>query len=302
MPGEDKLAFAYKYPFSDEAKEVVSGMRVDPGSTDYNRLAKARIEEGLEKGTIAYKALKYGQEESVAGYAFARLMISALPEHAIWRYALAEARRSTAALASDTNASVVKLASELGISVHEEKGFLVDVITFLKNCPEGNEYALANQKLSNGYVGFDRQGISGMLQKPIQERIRKGLPIPKKEIPKETLNYAKEVRIPQERSRHDAGPDSLAWIDRLLSNPIPDVRKRVVYLVLAPYLVNIRKMDVDDACKTIVDYIDKCKAVDPSTRITSQQIMYLCKWAKEKGKKPLSLEKARDLLSPVIDL
>lgn len=303
MPKEDELAFAYKYPFSNEAKQMVSGMQIDPRNQTYLRLARARIEEALEKGSIGFNnELKLGQSDSVVSYVFSRLLVSALPESAIQKYTAAEARRSAAALTTDTDSNIARIAAELGVRLEHGGGFRMGVIEFLRNCPGLNEYALVNQRLSNGTVAFDKQGVSGVLQKPMLERIRQGLPIPKKEIPREIAAYAREVRVPAEKIAQRQGSNSLAWIDRLLSHPIPDVRKRVVYLVLAPYLVNIKGMDVEGAYKVIAEYIARCKAIDPTTRITDQQIMYLCRYAKAKGLKPLSLPKAKELLSPVLEL
>lgn len=295
------LAFAYRYPFSEEAKGIVSRLQVDPRDLSRLRMSRARIEEDLGEKPVAYRDMDYGQLDSLIGYALSRLMVSPLPEYAIQKYADAEARRSVSALASDTEANIAKVAGELGIDVHADEDFFVDVVQFLANCPPGNEYALVNQRLSGGVVSFDKHGMCGMLHTAISRRVRSGLPVSRKDIPKEVLQQSKEIKLPTSKARRYSG-NSLSWIDRLLSNPIPDIRKRVVYLVLAPYLVNIRGMDVEEACRTIAEYIDRCKAIDPSTRITSQQIRYFCNYAKARELKPLSLQKARELLSPVIDL
>lgn len=48
------------------------------------------------------------------------------------------------------------------------------------------------------------------------------------------------------------------WIETLLQTPIEDYRKNAVALILAPYLVNIRKMSYNDSLQTIKNWLDKC--------------------------------------------
>ena len=47
------------------------------------------------------------------------------------------------------------------------------------------------------------------------------------------------------------------WIERLLQTPIDDHRKFVVWRILAPYLINIRKCPADEACNIMRDWLDR---------------------------------------------
>lgn len=303
MYDQDRLAFAYRYPFSDEAKEVVGNAGVPEDATPYLKMAKARIEEGVGSGSIAYRDMLYGRKESIIGYAYARLLVSALPARAVSAYASAEARRSCSAMSSDSDANVRRLLSELGIQASRSgSAFEIGLVAFLASSPSSEDYALVNQRVRSGAVGLTLPELAGMLLKPVTERIMRGLPVPRKEMPRQVLEFAREIRLPKQEAAPGQSSRTTAWIERLLLNPIPDVRQRVVGLVLAPYLVNVRGMDVDGACKTISDYIEKCKAMDPGTRITDAQIRYQCSYAKSKGMRPLSLRKAEELLSTVIDM
>lgn len=53
----------------------------------------------------------------------------------------------------------------------------------------------------------------------------------------------------------------IEWIERLLQIPIDDYRKNTVALILAPYLVNIKKVSYDDAFSMIKEWLDKCNSV-----------------------------------------
>ncbi len=53
----------------------------------------------------------------------------------------------------------------------------------------------------------------------------------------------------------------IRWIDKLLVTPIPDYRKHSISLILAPYLINIRKNNIDHAYKIIESWLDTCKSL-----------------------------------------
>ena len=74
----------------------------------------------------------------------------------------------------------------------------------------------------------------------------------------------KSIRRYQDNSQK-SGPNNIAWIEKLLQTPIEDYRKNAVSLILAPYLITVRKMSVIDAFSAIKEWLDKCallKALD----------------------------------------
>ena len=52
--------------------------------------------------------------------------------------------------------------------------------------------------------------------------------------------------------------NSIHWIETLLQTPIEDYRKNAIALILAPYLINIRKISYDDAFSIIREWLTKC--------------------------------------------
>jgi hypothetical protein len=52
--------------------------------------------------------------------------------------------------------------------------------------------------------------------------------------------------------------NSIHWIETLLQTPIEDYRKNAIALILAPYLINIRKISYDDAFSIIKEWLMKC--------------------------------------------
>lgn len=309
-----KLDFAYRYPFSKEAKEIVSG--VGSNAIDYKYLdaSKSQIEKALSNG-IRYEEININSVklDYIMTYLYSRMLISATKSAQLIRiYAMAEAKRSAEALLQADSTEIIKLARDMGLNL--TKGFngksnsakreelTIDFADFLKNSPFGKGFDLANQRLSGGAITLNRGVAVKLVENVISREIAKGLPINQQQLPKEVLNYAKTTRFnvveTQQTRRYSGG---VGWVEKLLSTPIADVRHRTVNLILAPYLVNTKGLGVEQASKIIVDYIERCKALNPNTRITQRYIEYQCNYAKRRGLKPLSLERAKELLGLTLD-
>ena len=51
------------------------------------------------------------------------------------------------------------------------------------------------------------------------------------------------------------------WIEKLLTMPIADYRKYCIWRILAPYLINIKKLEDEQAANTIKEWLQKCNSV-----------------------------------------
>jgi hypothetical protein len=301
MDDKALLAFSCNYPFSSTAKELLKSIGEKANNPTYIDIGKSRVQEAIDNGNIKYRNDIF-DINLVISYAYSRLIISALNNPYLMDiYIKAEAKRSIIAMTTDNENNIKKLCVELGFNIEmDNRKFNVKVTDFLNAISNINSYKLINQPLKSGFIIMDIQEFAGMLEGIIYEKIKIGLPILKKDIPKMLLGYANEIKIPKPKIEINTSR-SEEWIEKLLANPIPDVRQRVVNLILAPYLINVKKLDVELAYKIIVEYIDKCKILDPTTKITNAQIKYQCEYSKSKGMKPLSKEKALELLSGVVD-
>ena len=52
---------------------------------------------------------------------------------------------------------------------------------------------------------------------------------------------------------------TIRWIEKLLKTPLDDYRKYVIWRILAPYLINIRKYSAYEASNIIRNWLDKCR-------------------------------------------
>ena len=302
------LDFAYKYPFTAKAKGIVRESSADKISAETKerilKSAAARVSEAFKNGKIeAYRLrMDSAKLENVLAYPYARLLASSIPRNDLaQKYIRAEAKRCSSFLYLEDKDVLGAIASELGINLkYDGDKYSIGFVEYLQSAPQENQFRLVNQELSLGIVHMNFQKTASFLSEPIALAMSAGFPIPKGQIPKDIIDYSKAIKLP--KPKLSALGRSSDWIENILANPIPDVRQRVVGLILAPYLVNVKKMDPDAAYPIILEYINKCRQIDNSTRITDAQIMYQCKYAKEKGMRPLSFTKAKELLAGIIDL
>lgn len=310
------LDFAYRYPFSKEAKEQISGMGLS--TLDYNYLvsSKRHIETALDKGLEFTKiSIDSVKRDYLITYAYSRMLLSALKnKDMIKRYAAAEAARSGSAslLYQSGDGEFPKISEELGLkasgaakrgSTGPDDYVTISFADYLNNAPQNARFGLQNQKLKHGMVFLDRIKVVGVVEGLIAKEIEKGLPIPEKELPKQVIDFAKanmksvvsvKVQLPKK------GAEAYMWIEKLLQTPIGDVRHRTVNLILAPYLTNVRGLSAEDAAKIIGEYIERCKQIDPATKVNETYIRYQCNYAKRRGLRPLSFDRAQELLGEIV--
>ncbi len=302
------IDFAYKYPFSEEAKKIIGKEQVDPNNIKYLDLGKIRVEEALGNGIVAYQNIEYEpiKKDFIISYVFARIIVSALrSRHFIEEYANAEAKRCIEVMSSESSEGIIRLSNEIGINASLEMHsnqelFAVKFTDFLSS---GSSLNLVNLKLHKGMVFLEKYAFLKFFEGPIQKAIKKNLPIRQADIPSQAFRIAKQIKVrPPETKEEKAAPGQYAWIEKLLRVPIPDVRHRIVNLILAPYFVTVRKFSEEKAFALISEYIEKCKELEGNTKINDAYIRYQCKYAKDKKMRPLAFEKSKDLLKGVIDL
>ena len=99
--------------------------------------------------------------------------------------------------------------------------------------------------------------------------------------------YAKRARAQTTNS------SKISWIEKLLQTPLDDYRKFVVWRILAPYLINIRKCSVDEAYDTIRNWLNKCSQLRRLDFHSNYMIKYNINSAKRGGYLPISLDKLK---------
>jgi hypothetical protein len=88
--------------------------------------------------------------------------------------------------------------------------------------------------------------------------------------------------------------NKIKWIENgILENTLPDHRKYIIWRVLSPYLLNVKKLPKEEAYFLIKDWLDKCDKLEKLNFNAKVKIKEGLKGA-SKGYYPISLEKLKE--------
>jgi non-catalytic primase subunit PriX-like protein len=87
--------------------------------------------------------------------------------------------------------------------------------------------------------------------------------------------------------------DTIPWIEKLLRTPIDDYRKNAVSLIIAPYLINIRKLSYDEALGIVNNWLSKCGELRPLDHRFNYLAKYALKNALKNRYRPLGFDSLR---------
>ena len=110
-------------------------------------------------------------------------------------------------------------------------------------------------------------------------------------------NYYNRYRYRNHSNRYSNNNNNrIEWIEKILLYPIEDCRKIIVDLILAPYLINIKKISYDESYQKIREWLGKCNDImklDNYTNFVNYRIHFALKNAIHKGIGPMSQEKIK---------
>ena len=85
------------------------------------------------------------------------------------------------------------------------------------------------------------------------------------------------------------------WIETILQTPCEDCRKIIISLILAPYLINVKKLPFQQCYQIIKEWLDKCNSLEKLDHVGSfnYRISYSLKNAEYKQIGPMSQYKIK---------
>jgi len=96
--------------------------------------------------------------------------------------------------------------------------------------------------------------------------------------------------------------DKIKWIEKgILENPLPDHRKYIIWRILSPYLLNVKKLPKEESYSVIKDWLDQCNKLERLNFNPKIKIKEGIKGA-NKGYFPISLEKLKDENKALYDI
>ena len=96
--------------------------------------------------------------------------------------------------------------------------------------------------------------------------------------------------------------NTISWIEKLLQTPIDDYRKNAVNLILAPYLINVRKVSYDVALNIINSWLGKCGKLRQLDQDFNYMVRYALKYCAKNGNRPLKLDTLKLKNKPLYDV
>ena len=74
------------------------------------------------------------------------------------------------------------------------------------------------------------------------------------------FNKKREI---ERRSGYQSNTENnkIFWIEKLIDTPISDFRKNAINLILAPYLINIKKLSYQQSFDILTDWLQKCNSL-----------------------------------------
>ncbi len=96
--------------------------------------------------------------------------------------------------------------------------------------------------------------------------------------------------------------ETVLWIEKLLQTPIPDFRKNTVNLILAPYLVNIKKLPYNESVEILIGWLEKCDLLRKLDFNSKYLVKYALNTAIHKMIPPMRLETLKDRNRELFDI
>ena len=171
---DELLDFAYKYPFSNEAKELVGRQRNEI-SVKYLESCGRHLENAFSK-TLGYSKISIGSAklDYLMAYLYSRMVLSAARrKDLIMEYAMAEAGRSAEAMLASEKEDMLRIAAELGLGINcafdlkranPSEEFTIGFVDYVNNVPRTPGLELVNQRLSSGIVLLNKTRMARVLE------------------------------------------------------------------------------------------------------------------------------------------
>jgi hypothetical protein len=171
--------------------------------------------------------------------------------------------------------------------------YSIPVVDFLRGTTKfemrSQQWKLVNRPLDKGIVYLSENDANDFFGDLSEKMIYGGVKnLRKATFPKQLEGIRERIipYLPPQKVRSTRG---YLYIEELLGHPVSDGRHRLTWLVLAPYLVNVKNLEENDA----VDRIRAFVAARGETSSMKRFIEYNVKRAKRNGLMPPTLVKLR---------
>lgn len=274
--------YLIKYPFLPRAREVLADLPPEDRSLPRPEIvdqARYRMERAVRNAEMDIQNVRgwpqYRNFESRTGRTnaqsdivdfysfFVAVQASSKDPFLITCLGKSEAQRSKTFFVKERMDDMIAVLSEatgLGLAKKSERVYGLPVETYLsfgshRGLFEMPNWKLVNLPLDHGVVYFSQNLIMDLFTSIVNSLMTSGMQALRMQpVRADVMMLVRQLEplIPRKDARSRTNYD---YIEKLLKHKISDGRHRLSWLVLAPYLVNIKGMDENTATETIVEYI-----------------------------------------------
>jgi hypothetical protein len=281
-----------RYPFAPQSRKFFESIPVEDGlsSRDVIEQTESRLLSAL--GRVKYEPSIYELVEFSSFFAAA--LVASQDSVLASRFSKKEAERAKEFFLREEPRSKTPIMREcFGAALNLEaagdgrprysvpfEGYLALVSKY--ELAKRPNWKLARQELDAGTIWMSDNALNDLFGDCSLAAVAEGVRnLRKGAFPKQLLGVKSEViqYVPSPKPRTNRG---YLYVEDLLAHPVSDGRHRLTWLVLAPYLVNVKKLDDEQAIEKIRAFV----AAAGETSAMRRFIEYNVKRARRNGLLP----------------
>ncbi len=303
-----------RYPFLPNAEEYLRNI----GFTLEEATSASVVARARERIELAIRNKKVNLDLSnndieILSFYIAMLIVKSLANNWLTHiFARAEGERAKEAFATESKQAVCRIINQLfrlNLQPVERIPFVLNdaealkvefsapVVDYLKvNSQLGQidnpKLALVNNYLHQGIIYMTRERVVDLVKDQFSSLIKKRIAriqLPTK-LPEPLLEVVNEFKGKLPKPKISSSPKRFEYIEEILRSNVQDGRHRILWLILPPYLVNIKHLSEDEAFEILRSYIDRIGWKEPRA---DRIIRYNIRRARRIGLLPPTLERLR---------
>ena len=283
-----------RYPFAPRSRKFFESIPVEDGLASGEVVGQAgnRLLGALGR----FKYVPHISEVIEFSSFFAAALVASQDSFLTSRFAEREAERAKEFFVREgprEKASVVAECFGVNVSETDEGGRHGYSIPFESYLAAATKYELtkmqrwklARQPLSNGTIAMSDNLLNDLFGDCARGAISEGVRNLRRGVFPKQLQDVKAAAmryVPVQKPRAGKG---YLYVEDLLAHPVSDGRHRLVWLVLAPYLVNVKKLENDQAIEKIRAFV----SVAGETKDMKRFVEYNVRRARRNGLLPPTL-------------
>lgn len=288
-----------RYPFTPQSRKFFESIPVEEGLTSREVVeqTESRLLNALGRGRYEPHISELIEFSSF----FAAALVASQDGYLVAKFSKKEAERAKRFFVNEGSAAKVTIMAECFSAPVAQSGgdgresqYTIDFASYLKlvtkyELAKQPRWKLVRQALQGGTVFVTDNLLNDLFEECAQEAIGEGAKNLRRAVfPKQLVAFRNSVMqyVPVQKSQRGKG---YSYVEGLLAHPVSDGRHRLVWLVLAPYLVNVRKMEDGEA----IDKIRVFVSVGGETQDMKRFVEYNVRRARRNGLLPPTFSKLK---------